>query len=78
MKTFSEVVLPIDLLYNICERLLLILVRIGLVWPAVNILMFYRIVSKLVFKILSFYNGMQFSTDLALIHTQSTQRTNKW
>ena len=37
------------ILYNICERLLLLLVRIGLVWRAANLSMFHIIVFKSVF-----------------------------
>ena len=50
---------------NSCERLLLVLVRISLVWPAANVLMFCRIDCKSsVFKALSLSTEMQSSTDL--------------
>ena len=57
---------------NSCERLLLVLVRIGLVWPAANLLIFSRIDCKSVFKVLSHSTEMQFSTDIALMSTQPT------
>ena len=50
--------------------LLLVLVRIGLVWPAANFLMLCRIDCKSVFKVLSLSTEMQFSTDLALMNTK--------
>ena len=56
---------------NSCERLLLLLVRIGLVWPAANLLMFCRIDCKSVLKVLSFSTEMQSSADSALMSTQS-------
>ena len=40
------------ILNNICERLLLVLVRTGLVWRAANLLMFCIIVCKSVFEVL--------------------------
>ena len=39
------------ILYNICEQLLLVLVRIGLVWSAANLSMFCIIVYKSVFEV---------------------------
>ena len=51
---------------NSCERPLLVLVRIDIVYPATNLLMFSTIGCKSVFKVLSFSIEMQFSTDLAL------------
>ena len=56
---------------NSCEWVLLVLVRIGLVLPAANLLMFCRIDCKLVCKVFSLSTGMQSSTDLALMSTQS-------
>ena len=50
---------------------LVTMVRIGLVWPAANLLMFCRIDCKSVFKVLSLFTEMQSSTDLALMSTQS-------
>ena len=50
---------------------LVTMVRIGLVWPATNLLMFCRIDCKSVFKVLSLFTEMQSSTDLALMSTQS-------
>ena len=52
--------------------LLLVLLRIGLVWPAINILMFCTIDCTSVLKALSRSTEMQFSTDLALMRTQPT------
>ena len=54
------------ILYSICERLLLVLVRITLVWRAANLLMFCIIVCK------SVNIEMQFSTDFTLMSTQPT------
>ena len=54
---------------NLCERLLLVLVRIELVFDA-NVLMFCRSDCKSVFKVLSLSTGMQFATDLVLMNTQ--------
>ena len=51
---------------NSCERPLLVLVRIDIVYPATNLLMFSTIDCKSVFKVLSFSTEMQFSADLAL------------
>ena len=44
--------------------------RIDLVYPAVNFLMFCRSDCKSVFKVLDLSTEMQFSTDLALMNTQ--------
>ena len=52
---------------------LVTMVRIGLVWPAANLLMFCRIDCTSVFKVLSLFTEMQSSTDLALMSTQSMQ-----
>ena len=49
---------------NSCERLLMVLVRISLVWSTTNLLMFCRIDCKSVFKVLSLSTEMQSSTDL--------------
>ena len=46
------------------QALFVRIVRIGLVWPAANLLMFCRIDSKSVFKVLSLSTDMQSSTDL--------------
>ena len=51
---------------NSCERPLLVLVRIDIVYPATNLLMFSTIDCKSVFKVLSLSTEMHFSTDLAL------------
>ena len=44
--------------------------RIGIVWPDANLLMFCRTDFKLVFKVLSLSTKMQFSTDLARMSSQ--------
>ena len=53
-----------------CERLLLVLVRIGLVWRAANLLIFWIIVYKSVFQILGY------SFQLILHWCTPNQRTN--
>ena len=53
-----------------CERLLLVLVRIGLVWRAANLLIFWIIVCKSVFQIL------KYSFQLILHWCTPNQRTN--
>ena len=45
--------------------------RIGLAWPAANLLMSCRIDCKSVFKVMSFSTEMLSSTDFALMSTQS-------
>ena len=56
---------------NSCERLLLVLVRIGFVWPAAILLIICSTDCKSVFKILSLSTEIQSSTDLKLMSTQS-------
>ena len=70
MKRCSKKI-PQNSRQNSCERLFLVLVRIGLVWSAANLVMLCRIDCKSVFKVLSFSIEMQSSTDFALISTQS-------
>ena len=60
---------PTKFTENSCERLLLVLVRIRLVWPAAKLLMFCTIDCKSVFKVLSLFTEMQSSTDFALMST---------
>ena len=62
---------PTKFTENSCERLLLVLVRIRLVWPTAKLLMFCRIDCKSVFKVLSLFTEMQYSTDFALMSTKS-------
>ena len=58
------------LLYNICERLLLVLVRISLVWRAANLPMFCIVVCNSVFEVL------RCSFPLILHWWAPNQRTN--
>ena len=49
----------------LCERLLLLFLKLEFVWPAANLLMFSRIDCKSVYKVMSLFTEIQFSTDLA-------------
>ena len=60
----------IPILYNICEQLLLVLVRIGYLCPAANLLMFCIIACKSVFEVL------WCSFQLILNWWAANQRTN--
>ena len=59
-------------LYNICDRMLLVLVRIGLVWLAANLSIFYIIDCK---SSQYWRTGMQFSTDFTLMNTPTNVLT---
>ena len=60
---------------NSCERMLLVLVAIGLFWPTTSLLMSCRINCKSVFKVLNLSTKMQSSADLALMSTQSMKQS---
>ena len=61
----------------LCERLFLVLLKIDFVWTAANLLMLCRTdCSKSIFKVLSLFTEMQFSSDFALMSDRLTQVDN--
>ena len=52
---------------NSCDQLLLVLVRIGVFWPAAKLLMFPKIYCKSVYKVLSRSTEMQHDEHLTKV-----------